>query len=30
MGWFFYNDEWNEKESTTEVEGTGVNTSGME
>jgi len=30
MGWFFYNDEWNEKESTIEVEGTGVNTSGME
>jgi len=30
MGWFFYNDEWNGEEETTEIEGTGVNTSGME
>jgi len=30
MRWVFYNEEWNEKESTNEIEGTGVNTSGME
>ena len=30
MEWVFYNEEWNEEESTNEIEGTRVNTSGME